>query len=822
MASFSSFARDARIGIRTLVRSPGFLVTAVLSLALALGAAAAAFAVIDAVRFRALPFKDGDRLVLLSEVPIDDGSGAVPASVCRADCDVAYETYADLIAVHRFQTMDAVAAYTSGGKALNKGGEPIVVQGGVATPGLFAMLGVTPELGRLITPDDDRLNVPLVVLISHDLWKDELGGEPGIIGQTIKLSDSHYVVVGVMPPGFHHEVGNRFWLPAVPTLDPSTRPSIRSITAIGRLAPGRSVEQLRAELATIEVPVPASAGPNAPRFRLDAMPLRDRYTTSTRAHDLILAAIVACILLIACANLANLVLVRALHQQREFGVRAALGARPLRLAGDLLVQHAFVVALAWVVGLLFASWFLEILRSLTVLDSIRPAGMEYRLDGPVVAFTALLAVVIGIVLSLLPGRMAARADVALVLREGAPSSGGGRLGNRMQQAFVVAQIASAVVLLVGAGLMTRTVLRLSELDLGFSPGSLLEGTPSYPHPWRVKETYLPVTRQILADLAELPGARSVALEAPVPLGPRGKEPEVTPTGSAGPLPPTLVPTVEFSVSPGFFATLGVTVLQGREFTPQDLEQTPPVAIVNQWAARRWWPGQDAVGRTFRVDTAPGRPAEITVVGVVHDHKGAQGSLLLADDGPEVYRPYEQASSPFPSFFVRAAGSPTGLVKPMRDLLVRSVPDRPVFASLVADRVAEQLGGVRVTTWQIVGFAVVGFLLALIGVHGVLAYAVGRRTREIGIRGALGASRGDLRRMVLRDAARLTAIGLGLGIVGARFATGLIRDLLHGTSPTDPLVFGAVALVVLVVSLVASAIPARRASRVDPMEALRTS
>lgn len=822
MTPFSTLAREARIGVRTLLRAPGFLVTAVLSLGLALGAAAAAFAVVDAVRFRALPFKDGDRLVLLSEVPIEDGSGAVPPSVCRSNCDVAYETYANLIAVHRFQTMDAVAAYTSGGKALNRGGEPIVVFGGVATPGLFDLLGVKPELGRLFTAQDDRLDAPLVVLISHDLWKDELGGDPGIIGQTIKLSDSHYVVVGVMPPGFHHEVGNRFWLPEVPTLDPSTRPSIRSITAIGRLAPGRTLDQLRGELATIEVPVPASAGPNAPRFRLEASPLRDRYTSSTRAHDLILAAIVACILLIACANLANLVLVRALHQQREFGVRAALGARPMRLAGELLMQHALVVGLAWGGGLLFASWFLKILQSLTVLDSIRPAGMEYRLDAPVVAFTALVAVLVGMVLSLLPGRMAARADVALVLREGAPSAAAGRIGSRMQAAFVVAQVASAVVLLVGAGLMTRTVFRLSQLDLGFQPATLLEGTPSYPHPWRVKETYVPVTRQILADLERLPGARSVALEAPVPLGPRGKSPQVTPTGASAPLPPTEVPTVAFSVSPGFFSTLGVTVLQGREFTPQDLEPTPPVAIVNQWAARRWWPGQEAIGRTFRVDTAPGRPAEITVVGVVHDHKGAQGSLLLADDGPEVYRPYEQAPSPFPSFFVRATGSPAGLLKPMRDLLVRSVPDRPVFASRVADRVAEQLGGVRVTTFQIVGFAVVGFLLALIGIHGVLAYAVGRRTREIGIRGALGASRAALRRMVLRDAARLTGVGLGLGIVGARFATSLIRDLLHGTSPTDPLVFGAVALVVLAVSLVASAIPARRASRIDPMEALRSS
>ena len=794
------------------------------SLALAIGAAAAAFGVLDAVRFRALPFKDGDRLVLLSELPVSDAPGSPGASgECRAACEVSYETYANLLAAEHFNTLEAIAAFTTGGKALRTDAEPILVFGGVVSPNLFGLLGAAPMLGRALSADDNRLGAPPVVVLSHELWSEHLGQDPAILGKPVKLSDTWYTVIGVMPPGFNHEVRSQFWLPVVPVLDPSTKPSIRSVTVIGRLAPGATLAQARAELATIDPArlQRATQGASVP-MRVAVAPLRDRYAASTGAHDLIFAAVVACVLLIACANLANLALVRTLHQQREFAVRSALGALPGRLMQGLFVQYGLVVAVATVLGLGFAWWFLGVLRSLEVLQSLRPSGMEYRLDGRVAVFAALLAAGIGAGLSLIAARVAARADVQRVLRDAAPTATAGRWGSRAQQIFVVAQIACAVVLLTGGGLMARTVLRLSQLDLGFETARVLQGTPSYPHPWRVKEKYLPVTRQILLELGQLPGAELVSLRASTPLGPRGASPELTLEGQAAFLPRGLVPAAAFSVSPGYFRGSGIRVLAGRAFSDQDLETTPPVAVINEWAARHWWPGQDAVGRTFRVDTLPGQSVLITVVGVVRDNKAAQPNLLLAEDGPEIYRPYEQAASAFPTFLVRAAGNPGPLLRPVREALARLVPDRPLDAQLLSQLVDDQLGQVRLTALQIMAFALVGLGLALVGIYGVLSYSVGRRAREIGIRGALGASRGAITAMILGQAAGLTLIGLVIGLAAATAATRLLGGMLYGTSPTDPTVYVAVALAVGLVSLLASYLPARRAARVDPVIALRDS
>jgi len=804
--------------LRSLFRSPGFLATAVISLGLGLGAGAAAFSVLDAVRFRALPFPDGDRLVVLSEVPANPIERS--STGCRTGCDVSYETFTKVLQAGSFRTIDAVAGFTSGGKALNLGGEPILVTGGVVSPNLFGLLGVKPILGRLISDDDNRLGATLVVMISHEMWTTHLARDPNIIGRVIKLSDSHYTVIGVMPPGFSHEVNNQFWLPAVPTLDPSTRPSIRSLTVIARLAPGRTLAQFRAELGTIDPNLLQSVQQGArTTMTLGAAPLRERYSDSTGSHDLIFAAIVGCIIIIAVTNLANLVLVRTLHMQREFAVRSALGARPRTQLRHLLTQHLAIVLAAAAVGLVLASWLLSVLGRLDSLASIRPSGMEYRLDWRAIVFVPVLAVLVGGLLSLVPSRVVSRSDVQQVLRAGVPTAAG--RGGIVQKIFVVAQVAVAVVLLTGAGLMSRTVWRLARLDLGFEPARILQGSPSFPHPWRVREKFVPVTRQIASDLALLPGATAVAIRATAPLGPRGATPHLTLEGQAEPLPAGVVPQTGLAVSAGYFGTMGVQIRRGREFDGRDLETTLPVAVVNELAAGRWWPGQDPVGRTIRVDTAVAKPPLIlTVVGVVADNRAAATNLLLSDPGPELYLAYEQAPSAFPTFLIRADAGPTPLLKPVRETLARLVPDRPLFATLASDQVRDQLGGVRVNALQVLGFAVVGFGLALMGIYGVLSYAVGRRTQEIGIRGALGASRVRLTRMVLADAARLVGVGLAIGLLLSFAATRRIAGMLYGTSRTDPLVYTGVIILVLLVSLAASWLPARRASRVDPLVALR--
>jgi predicted permease len=807
--------------LRSLLRSPGYLVTAVLSLALALGAGAAAFSVVDAVRFRALPFKDGDRLVLLSEVPARQSSAKVAA--CRVACEVSYEVFSRVLSATPFRTLELVSGFTSGGKALNTGTEPIVLTGGVASRNLFPLLGAKPYLGRGLTPEDDQLGVPLVTVLSYDLWVNQFGKDPGVIGQTVKLSDSRYTIVGVMQPGFKHEVASQFWLPAVPTLDPSTRPSIRTLTVIARLTPGSTVAQARAELAGLDPNALAQvrAGQVEPT-RIEVSALRDRYAASTRAHDLVFAAIVACILLIAIANLSNLTLLRTLRMQREFALRSALGASRGRLVRVVLGEHLIVVAVAAGVGLLLASWFLGILQSLASLDSIRPPGMEYRLDARVIGFTLVLALVVSLLLSLVPGWIVTHREMQGSLRDG-PTVTVGRRAGGAQRVFVLAQIVSAIVLLTGAGLMAKTVRRLSGLDLGFDSERVVQGSPSFPHPWRVKEKYLPITRQLADELHLLTGVVDVGIRASSGLGPQGGPPSITLEGQASPLPPSEVPPGAVAVSPDYFRTVGIRVVRGRVFTTQDLELTPPVAVVNEWAANRWWPGQDPIGRTLRVDTAAAAsPLVLTVVGVVRDNKAAQQNLLLADEGPEIYRPYEQTPSPYPAFLVRTRDDPARLLKPMRELLARLVPDRPVSATRLSDQVGQQLSGVRANAYQIFGFAIVGFALALIGLYGVLSYAVSRRIRELGIRGALGASRTDLSRMILGDAVRMTVVGLALGLPAAAFASGLIRGMLYGVNRVDPWVYGVVAVVVFGVALLASYLPARRAARVDPLVALRIS
>ena len=818
-----------RLALRALLRTPGFTITALLSLALAIGASTAAFAVIDAVRFRALPFPDGDRLVLLSEVPIDESpnGAASGANGCRTACDVSYETFDQALRPRPFHSLDLVAAYTSGGKALATKGEPLLVTGGVISPNLFGLLDVQPLIGRPFTAEDNTLGAAPVTILSHALWTSQFGADPAILGTVVKLSDTPYTVIGVMPAGFTHEVNSQFWLPVVPVLDPSTRPSVRTLIVIGRLAPGATVEQVRAELSAVEpvapTPTSAAAGRAAPpRMRLTAAPLRERYAASTQSHDLIFGAVVACVLLIACANLSNLVLVRTLNQQRELAIRSALGGGVGAIAGHLLRQYLLLVAAGGVLGVLLAGSSLRLLHAASVLDSLRPPGMEYRLDARVVLFALVVAAATGGLLSILPARLVARLDAQRILRDAAAGAGSSRWGRRLQQGFVVAQVASAVVLLTGGALMAKSVRFLSHVDLGFSANNVLQGSPSYPHPWRVPATYLPVTDRILRELQAMPGVQAAAVRASVPLAPRGSAPAITLDGAAAPLPAGDTPATTVAVTPSYFQTLDVAVVRGRSFTDDDREGGNPVAMVNEWGARRWWPGLDPIGQVVRVDTAPGLSMSLSIVGVVHDNRAALPSVLLADEGAELYRPWLQANSAFPTFLVRSVGEPSALLRPVRTLLVREVPDRPVFASLVAEQVSDQLRGVRTNATQILAFAAVGLFLALLGIYGVLAYAVGVRSREIGIRGALGATRQRITAMVLRDALAVTGTGIGLGLLAAVVAMRPVASLLYGTRPTDPAVYTGVAVVVMVVAIVASWIPARRASRVDPLDALRSS
>jgi predicted permease len=805
--------QEIRTAFRSLLRSPAFFLTGVASIGLALCAGVAGFSVLDAIRFRALPFPTADRLVVLGEVPVTP-AGTV-ARECRGSCAVTWSTYSGVLRDRPLRTLDAVMASTPGGKVLTTDGDVELLNGGVVSPNVFAVMEARALHGRVLLPTDDRLGVPLVTVLSHGLWTRRFGADPGVIGRVIKLSDSHYTVVGVMGPGFEFESGSQFWLPAVPTLDPSTRPSITSVFVFGRLAPGRTIEQLRAELATLELP----ASPQDPtsRVRLVADPLRERYAASAQSNDILFAAIVACILLIACANVGNLALVRALHSQREFAIRSALGASRHRLITPVLAQNAIIIGIGAVVGIAAATSLLGVLRALPVLGGTRPAALDYRMDARALGFAVFACAVAWVIISVLPARLARPRSAQESLRAGAS---GPRLRGWVRRAFVVVQIACVTVLVAGALLMGRTVREAAHVEVGFTPEPVLTASASYPHPWRVPELYIPVTDRILAELRQLPGVATAALRAPVPLVVRSGG-GITPEGHGGPLAAALVPAAAQSISPDYFRALQIPLLAGRDFDDGDRAAGVEVAIVNAWAAERWWPGQVALGRTIRIDQGSASPVVLTVVGVVANNKAAAPGLLFAQDGAELYRPYAQAPSAFPLFVARAQGRGETLVRPVRELLVRHVPDRPVFAAPLEQSLGQQFAGVRRNALQIGAFAVMGLILALIGVYGVLSFEVGRRVREIGIRGALGATRAHVARLVLLDALRMTAVGLVLGIPAALAAARLLQAILFRTSPSDPLTYVAVSLCVAAVALGAAYLPARRAARVSPLVALRT-
>jgi putative ABC transport system permease protein len=807
------------VALRSLLRTPAFLVTALLSIGLSVGTAATAFGVIDAVRFRALPFKNGDRIVLLSEVASGDGARPTAARACAIACDMQYVTY-DALRPLTFRTLDMVAAFTAGTKTMDVGGDPVPVLAGVVSENLFDLLGVQPMLGRAIVAADNHVGAQDVAVLSHDLWMTRFGGDPAVIGRAVRFSEKPFTIVGVMPPGFEFETGVKLWLPAAPTLDPSNRPSIHNITVVGRLAAGQTVAMARTELGALPVEkLRAKVSSAAELTRIEVAPLRARYAAATQSRDIIFAIIVACTMLIACANLMNLALLRALRQQREFAVRAALGARMRDLTRVLLAQYLIVTAGGFVLGLVLAQSMLGVLQANAALGPVRPIGMEYRIDYHVVLFAALLAGAIAVALSVIPARIISGMDVQKVLQASAGSVGSGRWTARAQRLFVVAQVACAAVLHTGGGLMTVTVLRLGRFDLGIPYDQLVYGSPSYAHAMRTKELYVPLTDRVVTALRAIPGASDVGLLAFVPLQHAGTT-TITLNGAAAPLVQSLVPPSAVSVNETYFDAIGAPIVSGRAFAVFDREDTPPVAIVNEWAARRWWPGESAVGKVVRLDTAVAQSVELTIVGVVKDNKAATQNILISEIGPELYRPYLQAPSAFPAFYLRTALPPGQLLQPLRRRLAQLVPDRPVTTSTVFDQANNQFKGVRLDAEQTLGFALLGLALALIGIYGVLSYSVAQRMREIAIRSALGATRRRVVAMVVGDALQLTAAGLMIGLTVAAFGGRTLATLLRGTNVHDPIVYVSVAIGVTAMAALASYLPARQAARTEPVTAMK--
>jgi putative ABC transport system permease protein len=792
--------------LRSLRRDPLFTIAIVLTLALGIGANTAMFSVVDSVILRPLPYPQPDRLVTYWLTAPEKGLVNIASTEA-------------LFAFYQAQgrTMSALAVYSSGGVTLTGTGEPERVNATSASLEFFRVMGVGPALGRAFTEAEAGKGASPVAIISDRLWHRRFGGDPGIVGRTVDMSLDPTVIVGVMPPAFDFPDDADVWFPQ--PIDP-TQLNPWYLNSVGRMKPGVSVEEVKRDIASLTDEfmlrhndhfLDAARG----KTRVVAMTLGREEAGDARTPLLVLLAAVALVLLIAAANIANLLLARAAARVREMAVRCCIGASPRRIAEQLLTESVLLAVAGAAAGLLLATWGLHVVRALPITDV--PRLGDVRLDARVLAFTLGVALAIGLLFGLAPALRASRVDLQDALREG--SRGGTSAGSRrLMNGFVVSQIALSLLLLVGAGLMLRSFRNLVTLDPGFRAEGVLVTRVWLPFSkYKTGEQRLQVWRRYLALVREIPGVRAAGLNDMIPLSRYNPQDEFEAEGKL-PARGEPIPVADIRlITPDYFRAIGSPMMRGRTFDEHDDTKSPTVAIIDETIARRYWPGDDPIGRRIRLGTDSTAPW-IAVVGVTRNVKH------LSLDAPNDYYVYLPAAqmTPYRAYVVvRTAGDPLALVEPMRRALAEIDPVLPMAETHTMEQaVASSLGTKRVTNALLTGFALIALLLAAIGIYGVMSLSVAGRRHEFGVRLALGASPRDVLRLVVRQGMTLAGAGLAIGIVVALWATRFLGALLFGVAPVDAPTFIAVTAALGIVALLACYLPARRATRADPVGALR--
>jgi len=796
--------QDFRFAARVLRKSPGFTAIAVAAIALGIGANTAIFSVVNGVLLKSLPYRDPDGIVMVWErnIPRDRKTNSVGLANFLSWRDEN----------HVFEQMAATTPVF--GANLTGAGEPVEVRTQMVNAEFFSILGVNPELGRPFTREEDDKDANVVV-ITHRLWQQQLKGRD-IVGKQISLNGRSWTVVGVMPAGFYFRDRTiDVWYPIGFTAD-SRQPRGRSLAPIARLKPGVSVAQAQAEMDTIMARLTARWPEFDTGWVTNVRPIRDEITGDVRPALVILLGAVGFVLLIACANVANLLLARATARQRELAVRSALGASRRRLVRQLLAESVLIAIGGGAAGLALA-WSGVRLLTTGVGDQIAfPRIDSIGLDGRVLAFTAAVALLSGIIFGFAPALTSAAVNLNEALKEGGRTGSSGRTGT-LRSAFVVIEVALALVLLVGAGLLLRSFARILSTDPGFSADHVMTAQLTLP---AAKYDRLAKRTQFWDDLLQrirvLPGVTSAGTVSFLPMNGLGSATGFEVVGQPKPA-PGQGPGATIKVVDGdYFAALGIPLRRGRLFTEAEQQTENRHAIISETLARRFFPNQDPIGQHLLVSWY-GEGAD-EIIGVVGDTKMV---TMEEEMYPAIYYPYSRTPYSSNTIVVRSAGSPSLVASSLVQAVHQIDPDLPVSnLRSMDDVIARSMAQRRIVMVLLAVFAAVALLLATVGIYGVMSYMVSQRTQEIGIRMALGADRGEVVGMVLVQALRLAAGGLAAGCIAAFALTGLLRTMLYDVRPTDPITFAGVAAVLLAVAAVATAVPAMRATRIDPLMALK--
>lgn len=799
-------AKDVRFALRVLRKNPAYAAVVIVTLGLGIGVNTAIFSIVDGVLLRPLPYADADRLVQVWHTPPQDSfPGQTRFSISPAN----YLDWRD-----QNHAFEHISAYGPATLTYTGGDRPEAVPAAAVAPDLFAALGVRPLLGRTFTDDEDAPGKDKVVVLGEKFWRAHFAADARVVGRTVRLGGDSYVVAGVMPAGFRFPQWADMWIPLAWSAKDRAVRGIHDYAAIARLRPGVSVAQAQAEMDAISGRLAQAYPEDDKGWGALVVPLRDEVVGDVAPALLVLLVAVSFVLLIACANVANLVLARTLARRKEIALRLALGASRGRVIQQILSENVVLALVGGSVGLLVAWLGLDSIVGL-IGDEL-PRAAEVGIDGRILAFTLAISILTGLAAGIVPALRLTRSDLADALKQGLGKSGSDTGGNRTRSGLVIAEVALSLVLLVGAGLMIRTLGILRAVNPGFDPHGVLSMTlalpmSKYPSPPEQAAFY----QRMLERVRALPGVDAAGVVTSLPMMGGSTQPiaiDGQPVVAQSEQPEVAVRVI----APGYLATMRIPVVRGRDVRDSDGAGQPNVILVSESMARRFWPGEDPIGKRLVQSFYPDVARE--VVGVVADVK--LSSLAAAATSPTLYVPLAQQPRPWMALVVRGA-RPDALAPSVTGAIREVDAEQPAVNVMTLDAFLDQtLAHQRFAMMLLALFAALALALAGIGIYSVLSYSVRRRVQEIGIRVALGARRGDVLWMVLGHGLRLTLAGLVVGALAAVALGRLLAGLLYGVAPTDPLTFGAVAALLVAIALVACYLPARRAVRVDPMVAMR--